>query len=163
MRRFAFLVLLLVLGVGAYVVLARGKELPQPAPTSPAPVPAAEPAAEPPPRLAPPPARIDGGLGANKVKASDEAELMRGIRENVRSDPKLAETLAREGRRRFGDSADSDERDALLVDALINQQHIGAARSETYYYLGHHPQGRYTAHLLAMTGVHPMPQPPAQR
>jgi hypothetical protein len=82
------------------------------------------------------------------------------LRANVKTDPALAESIAREGRHLFPDSADSDERDALLVDALINQQRIGAARSETYYYLDHHPNGHYTEHLFVMTGVHPTPKPP---
>lgn len=84
-----------------------------------------------------------------------EAVLMQKIRDNVKANPPLAEALAREGRRRFPDSPDSDERDALLVDALINQQRIGAARDETYYYIEHHPQGRFREHLFIMTGVHP--------
>lgn len=80
---------------------------------------------------------------------------MQRIRDNVKGHPALAESLAREGRRRFPDSPDSDERDALLVDALINQQRIGAARDETYYYMDHHPRGRFLEHLFMMTGVHP--------
>jgi hypothetical protein len=43
----------------------------------------------------------------------------------------------------------------LLVDALINQQRIGAARDETYYYFDHHRNGRFSEHLFVMTGVHP--------
>jgi hypothetical protein len=85
---------------------------------------------------------------------------MQQIRAYVKSDPPLAEALAREGRQRFGDSPDADERDALLVDALINQQRIGAARSETYYYFDHHPGGRFGEHLFVMTGVHPRPARP---
>jgi hypothetical protein len=51
---------------------------------------------------------------------------------------------AREGSQRFGDSPDSDERDKLLVEGLINLQKIGAARVETNY-------------LFAMTGARPEP------
>jgi hypothetical protein len=85
---------------------------------------------------------------------------MQQIRAHVKSDPPFAEALAREGRQRFADSPDADERDALLVDALINQQSIGAARSETYYYFDHHPGGRFGEHLFVMTGVHPRPARP---
>jgi hypothetical protein len=85
---------------------------------------------------------------------------MQQIRAYVKSNPSLAEALAREGRQRFADSPQSDERDALLVDALINQQRIGAARSETYYYFDHHTGGRFAEHLFAMTGVHPRPMGP---
>jgi hypothetical protein len=85
---------------------------------------------------------------------------MQQLRALVKSDPGKAEALAREDRQRFPESADADERDALLVDTLINQQRIGAARSETYYYFDHHPGGRFTEHLFAMTGVHPTPSGP---
>ena len=113
----------------------------------------------PPPRVAPPPPNRNTAAPApDQVK--DEATLMQQVRALVKIDPARAEALARDGRTRFPDSADADERDALLVDALINQQHIGAARSETYYYFDHHPAGRFTAHLFAMTGVHPPPRGP---
>jgi hypothetical protein len=92
----------------------------------------------------------------------DEPTLMQQIRAHVKSDPSLAEALAREARQRFADSPDADERDALLVDALINQQRIGAARSETYYYFDHHPGGRFGEHLFVMTGVHPRPSGPGR-
>jgi cytochrome c-type biogenesis protein CcmH/NrfG len=88
--------------------------------------------------------------------ATDE-ELLAGIRAKVRSDPEQAESLAREARTRFPNSPHADEWDAALVDALVNQQRIGAARSEAYYYYDHHPGGRFAAHLFALTGVHPMP------
>lgn len=91
--------------------------------------------------------------------APDE-RLLAGIRAQVRADPRQAEALAREARARFPDSPRADEWDALLVDALVNQQRIGAARSETYYYYDHHPGGAFAAHLFALTGVHPTPAEP---
>jgi len=90
----------------------------------------------------------------------DEKSLMQHLRTLVKSDPPKAEALAREARQRFPASAEADERDALLVDALINEQRIGAARTETYYYFDHHPGGRFTDHLFTMTGVHPTPPRP---
>jgi hypothetical protein len=86
-----------------------------------------------------------------------EAALMRQIRDQVRTNPMLAIELARVGRQRFGDSAESDERDKLLVEGLINLQKIGAARVETTYYYRHHPNGRWGNYLFAMTGAHPDP------
>ena len=82
-------------------------------------------------------------------------ELLAEIRTNVRINPLRAEALAREARQRLTDGEETEESDALLVDALINQGRIGAARSETYFYYDHHPNGRSIAHLFAMTGVHP--------
>ena len=116
----------------------------------------------PPPRLALAKPRQDAGMADTGRSVLDEPTLMQQIRAHVKSDPPLAEALAREGRQRFADSSDSDERDALLVDALINQQRIGAARSETYYYFDHHPGGRFGEHLFIMTGVHPRPAGPGR-
>ena len=82
---------------------------------------------------------------------------MRQIRDQVRTNPTLAVELARVGRQRFGDSPESDERDKLLVEGLINLQKIGAARVETSYYYRHHPGGRWGNYLFAMTGAHPDP------
>ena len=90
----------------------------------------------------------------------DESALMGQIRALLKSNPEQAEALAREARRRFPEGIDSDERDALLVEALINQQHIGAARDEAHYYFTHHPGGRYTGGMWVMTGVRPPPQGP---
>jgi hypothetical protein len=112
-----------------------------------------------PPRMAAPPPSRDTAPTATS-RTTDEPALLQQIRAWVKSDPGKAEALAREGRQRFPDSADADERDALMVDALINQQRIGAARSETYYYFDHHPGGRFTEHLFSMTGVHPTPSGP---
>ena len=117
------------------------------------------------PRLAVAPIfKPDAGVVVRPHQAvvPSEQDLMQQLRANVKSNPQLAESLAREDRERFPDSPESDERDALLVDALINQQRIGAARSETYYYLDHHPGGRYAEHLFVMTGVHPRPSGPGR-
>jgi hypothetical protein len=96
---------------------------------------------------------------APAMMVDDESALMRQIRALIKREPAKAEALAREARRRFPDGAEADERDALLVDALVNQQRIGAARDETYYYFDHHPGGRFGEHLFVMTGV----RPPAKR
>jgi hypothetical protein len=117
------------------------------------------------PRLAAAPIfEADAGLAVRprQTVVLSEQELMQQIRANVKGTPQLAESLAREDRQRFPDSSESDERDALLVDALINQQRIGAARSETYYYIDHHPGGRFAEHLFMMTGVHPRPSGPGR-
>jgi hypothetical protein len=93
------------------------------------------------------------------MAASDE-QLLARIRGDVRSNPEQAESLVREARARFPNSPHADEWDALLVDALVNQQRIGAARSQTYYYYDHHPGGSFAAHLFTLTGVHPIPAGP---
>ena len=114
------------------------------------------------PRLATSPSRpLDAGPGP-APRPSDERTLLRQIRALVKADPERAEALARESRRRFPAGETADDRDALLVDALINQQRIGRARDETYYYFDHHPDGRFAEHLFIMTGVRPRPQGPGK-
>jgi type IV secretory pathway VirB10-like protein len=114
------------------------------------------------PRPAKPPTVPPDATRAVPPPASEEQGLLLQIRALVKTDPQQAETLARESRRRFPEGDTADERDALLVDALINQQRIGRARDETYYYFDHHPRGRFAEHLFIMTGVHPQPKRPAE-
>jgi hypothetical protein len=105
-----------------------------------------------------PPAIPDSGSALpTESRTMSEAALMRQIRDQVKTSPSLAVELARLGRQRFGDSPDSDERDKLLVEGLINLQKIGDARVETSYYYRHHPGGSYASYLFAMTGARPDP------
>jgi hypothetical protein len=159
MRR--FLIIALLLGAIACVLLVylrREKRSPESLSAADPVEPAAAQARAPHLAIAP---QQDAGMDA-RAHARDEKKLVQQIRENVKSNPQLAESLAREGRRLFPDGADAEERDALLVDALINQQRIGAARSETYYYFDHYPTGRFAEHLFVMTGVHPRPLGPSR-
>jgi hypothetical protein len=119
----------------------------------------AVPGASPPATLGPSAPPRPGPVAPGAGPASEE-ELLAEVRADVRRDPREAESLAREARARFPSSPHADEWDALLVDALVNQQRIGAARSETYYYYDHHPEGAFAAHLFALTGVHPVPAGP---
>jgi hypothetical protein len=160
MRRLLILGFILLIAGAIYLFIPKNKP-PQPPPAEPT-ASILQPTPQPgPPRRAPVRTAPDGSVDT-RAPALNEAPLIQRLRDNVRTNPALAEALAREDRRRSPDSPDSDERDALLVDALINQQRIGAARSETYYYLDHHPNGRFAEHLFIMTGVHPMPKGPGQ-
>ncbi len=159
MRRVANITFFLaIIACGALFYWRRSQRAEMPRPGAATPTPQASMPASP-PRLALAPPGPDASYSA-RIQASDEAMLMQELRALVKKDPEHAEALARAGRLRFPDSPDADERDALLVDALINQQRIGAARSETYYYFDHHPSGRFSDHLFAMTGVHPTPRRP---
>lgn len=91
---------------------------------------------------------------------TDDSPIMKRIRENVKNNPALAVSLAYEARRFFPESRHAEERDALLIDALINIQKIGVARSEAEKYLERYPNGRYAAHIFAMTGASPRPKGP---
>jgi hypothetical protein len=86
---------------------------------------------------------------------------MQQIRDSLLSNPKLAETLAREGRQRFPDSAVADERDAFLVFSLLNQRRFERARIAARYYFDHHQGGRFAERLSALTGVHSRPTGPS--
>jgi hypothetical protein len=122
--------------------------------------PSADSAVGPAPIPAPPPVVVAPEAGSAlpaKSRTISETALMQQIRDQVKTNPTLAVELAREGRLRFGDSSDSDERDKLLVDGLVNQQKIGDARVETSYYYRHHPNGRYAGYLFTMTGARPDP------
>jgi hypothetical protein len=154
-RASSILFFLCAIGCAVFLFLHLGESKPP----KPGPVPAVPPprvAPSPSPRLAAPAPLRDAGRATGEAVLG-EAALMEQIRALVKSEPERAEALAREARHRFPDGAAADERDALLVDALINQQHIGAARDETYYYIDHHPEGRFAEHLFVMTGVHPPP------
>jgi hypothetical protein len=144
-----------------FVLCTRFGQRPSPAETPEAAPPPTEPRLSP-PRLAPPPAvPLDAGSVTPPAPTGEKALLLQ-IRATVKSDPVRAESLARESRRRFPEGETADERDALLVDALINQQRIGRARDETYYYFDHHPGGRFAEHLFIMTGVKPRPHGPGR-
>jgi hypothetical protein len=85
---------------------------------------------------------------------------MEKLRSDLRPNPASALALADEGERRFADSPYAEERRALAIQALINLDRIGAARSRAYEFLAHYPDGPYSAHVAAMTGVHPTPVGP---
>ena len=91
----------------------------------------------------------------------DETSLMEKIRAGARSDPASALALSEEGERRFGDSAFAEERQAAAIQALIDLDRIGAARSRAYPFLERYPNGPYSAYVAAMTGVHLTPRGPA--
>jgi hypothetical protein len=91
----------------------------------------------------------------------NEKAVMDELRATVKSDPARATELALQARKRFGnDTPEAEERDALLIDSLINQQRIGAARAEAEDYLERYPQGRFAQHIFIMLGVHPRPHGP---
>jgi len=156
MRRALYPVSLLgVLACGLLLCWRGGKQEPK----QPSEAPIARTPALPPPRLAPavPSRAADKDAG---YIALDEDSLIQQIRDSLLRNPKLAETLAREGRQRFLDSPGADERDALLVLALMNQRRVERARLEARYYFDHHEGGRFAESLSALTRVHPRPAGP---
>lgn len=102
-----------------------------------------------------------GCAGGKKTPATpthpDEVALMEKIRAEIKTAPQAALEETEEAERRFGESPMAEERRALAIDALINLQRIGAARSKASSFLERYPNGPYSAHVEAMTGVHVPP------
>jgi hypothetical protein len=92
----------------------------------------------------------------------DEPVLMEKLRGDLKPNPASALALADAGEYRFADSPRAEERRALAIQALINLGQIGAARSRAYQFLERYPSGPYSAHVAAMTGVHPTPVGPGE-
>jgi hypothetical protein len=110
--------------------------------------------------IAPPEPGPPGAPTTTAEPPHDDAALIQKIRNNVKKDPALAVSLVYRARRIFPASRYAEERDALVVDALINLQRIGAARDEAERYLERYPRGRYATYIFAMTGAFPRPQGP---
>lgn len=91
------------------------------------------------------------------VPTPSEPRVIAQIRDTVKSNPKLAEQLAREDRERSPFDPDADERDALLVAAVFNQRQVDRARNEARDYFRRHPNGRFTEYLIQEIGVRPPP------
>ncbi len=92
----------------------------------------------------------------------DEPVLMTKLRAEVKPAPESALALADEGELRFGDSQSAEERRALAIQALINLERIGAARSRAYQFMERYPDGPFSAHVATMTGVHVTPRGAAE-
>jgi len=92
----------------------------------------------------------------------DEAALMEKLHSDLKPNPASALALADEGEHRFAESPFAEERRALAIQALINLDRIGAARSRAYQFLARYPDGPYSVHVAAMTGVHLTPVGPGE-
>ncbi len=79
---------------------------------------------------------------------------MAQVRSELGFAPASALEHADAAERLFGESPFAEERRALAIQALINLDHIGAARSRAYQFIERYPDGPYSAHVVAMTGVH---------
>jgi hypothetical protein len=126
---------------------ARGPGAPSPEPRAPA-TPAARLPAAPPPAAGP---------------AAEEVREMERLRALVASDPAAARALAADLDRRFPAGPHVEERASLVIDALVRQGEIGQARAGTRRYQARYPDGRFGAHLEALTGVHPRPSEPGDQ
>lgn len=121
-----------------------------PAPRAPPPpadqAPSAQPAA----------AAIDARPAAPASAAAlTEAKLMEKLRQ-ARSAGRhaLAIQLAREGNRRFPDSALAPERESILIHSLADNEQRGEARGEAERMVNHYPDSDWVREIERFTGAH---------
>jgi hypothetical protein len=84
----------------------------------------------------------------------DEASLMAQLRSVGDADPALSIALARDGNRRFPDSADAPERTAHLVHALAAQGQSMEARGQAEEMVNHYPDSEWVRDVERFTGAH---------
>lgn len=82
---------------------------------------------------------------------------MESLRQEAKASPSTVLADADAAEARYGESAFTEERRALAIQALVDLDRIGEARSRAYLFLDRHPDGPFTARVQALTGVHPAP------
>ena len=83
-----------------------------------------------------------------------EAHLMVQLRSIKESNPAAAIDLARDGNRRFADSADAPERTSILIHALSSQGASSEARGEAEQMVNHYPDSDWVREIERFTGAH---------
>ncbi len=132
----------------------------RPSPPSRPEAPAAEPPPAPPPPLpaAPSTAGREPGAAAPPVSSAtppaplDEPALMARLR--GLDDAALEIDLAREGSRRFPDSADAPERASILIHALAALGRSSEARGAAEDMVNHYPDSDWVREIERFTGAH---------
>jgi len=84
----------------------------------------------------------------------DELQLMAQLRRVKDANPDLAIQLAREGNRRFPDSADAPERTSILIHSLSNLNRSSEARGEAEEMVNHYPDSSWVREIEQFTGAH---------
>jgi predicted component of type VI protein secretion system len=133
-----------------------------PPPAMPAP-PGVAPTAAPPERPAPsatppaPPQRPSAKTGT--VPARDEVALMQMLRDLGGSNPELSLELAREGKKKYGDTTDAAEREWFIVRSLMNLSRVDEARVEARLLLDKYPRSTFAEdvhrHMFVNPPTHP--------
>lgn len=169
MKEIAMAPLMVIIGMGAYLLVRGSPPAPAPrprevaanaAPAETAPPPPAR--ATPPLQAATPPAPAQfpaGGTLTDPSALADDAALTARLRALLSSEPAQALALAREANARFPHSAESAERTWVVVRALAELQRFHEARHEARVlaqrYAGTHWAQDVERHLL----VYPLDQP----
>ncbi len=84
----------------------------------------------------------------------EEPALMLLLRSANGNDPALALELAREGNRRFPESAAAPERASILIHALAELGQSSEARGEAEHMVNHYPDSRWVRDVERFTGAH---------
>ena len=66
----------------------------------------------------------------------------------------LAIQLARDGNRRFPDSANAPERHAIMIHALADNEQRNEARGEAELMVNHYPDSHWVQEIESFTGAH---------
>jgi len=164
----AALAIVAVAGAGALLLLWR--MWPSPRPAAPPPlldessadsgaaprVPSLPPAAASPPpaRAAPPSAPV-----VAPPPSPTEPALIATLRLMVDTAPQQSLDLAREARRRFGNSPDAPERDWIIVKSLVNLRRFHEARAEAKVMVDKYPDNQWTQDVRRHLLVYPLDQP----
>ena len=108
------------------------------------------------PKLRPPPPAPTAAPGPSSAPSGplNEAQLMVRLRSIKDSNPAAAIDLARDGNRRFPDSADAPERHSILIHALANAEQRSEARGEAEQMVNHYPDSEWVREIERFTGAH---------
>ena len=79
---------------------------------------------------------------------------MARLREVKSTNPSLAIDLAREGNRRFPDSADAPERHSILIHALADAERRSEVRGEAEFMVNHYADSAWVREIEGFTGAH---------
>jgi hypothetical protein len=104
--------------------------------------------------LAAPKLPAPSGPAAPPSAPTPEAALMDELRKFKDADPEFAIERAREGNRRFPDSADAPERSSILIHALAAAGRSAEARGEAETMVNHYPDSEWVREVERFTGAH---------
>ncbi|MGA7120755.1 MAG: hypothetical protein WBY94_11690 [Polyangiaceae bacterium] len=134
----------------------------RPSPPSPPQAPAVEAPTAVPAPPSPAPSTVGPGQAATAPTVSsaaapvllDEPALMARLRWLKERDAALRVDLAREGNRRFPDTADAPERASILIHALASLGRSSEARGAAEEMVNHYPDSDWVQEIEHFTGAH---------
>jgi hypothetical protein len=101
-----------------------------------------------------PPALLPPAPTAAPTGQLNEPQLMARLRSIKDSNPVAAIDLARDGNKRFPDTADAPERASILIHALANAEQRSEARGEAEQMVNHYPDSEWVREVERFTGAH---------